>query len=179
MKGSGTAPRARIAFFRAEDAAPVGPDTMVTLPPSEAVRSGLALLERAQVRRGIGEESVVLFKGPAEGGFSLIRLWFKSGYLLPPHSHDGDCLYYVIAGELSIGGRVLRKGDGMHIPAHCGYSYEAGPDGVEILEFRNATRFSIDLRGNIGAWTRIAAIFSERASLWESEKVPPSGRPAT
>ena len=27
-------------------------------------------------------------------------IWFKSGYVLPPHSHDGDCLYYILAGSL-------------------------------------------------------------------------------
>lgn len=179
MNDAEATPRKRVVLFRAQDATAVGPDTMVAAEPNAAAQAGIARLAEAGVGRGSGERSVVLFKEPGEQGFSLIQLWFKSGYILPPHSHDGDCLYYVTGGELRIGTQVLRKGDGMHIPAHCGYSYEAGPEGVEVLEFRNATRFGITLQGTAANWERIATVFRERAAAWENETVPPSERPRT
>lgn len=169
-------PHKRIEFFFAKDAADVGPDTMATAEPSEAAKAGLEKLAKENIGRGLGDRSVVLFKEPGERGMSLIYLWFKSGYVLPPHSHDGDCLYYVIAGELHMGSHVLRKGDGMRIPAGHAYTYEAGPEGVEVLEFRNATHFEIALKGTPANWERIATVFRERASVWKSEAIPPSGR---
>jgi hypothetical protein len=100
--------------------------------------------------------------------------------VLPPHSHNGDCLYYVVGGELRIGARTLRKGDGMFIPADSAYTYQAGEGGVEVLEFRNATHFNIALKGNeSGRWYHVAAAFRERALEWETETVPPSERSRT
>lgn len=167
----------RIEFFHARAATPVGNDTMVTGEPNEAARTGLARLAGLNVGRGIGDLSVVLFREPGKQGMSLIYLWFKSGYVLPPHSHDGDCLYYVLAGELHMGSHVLRKGDGMRIPAHQVYTYEAGPEGVEVLEFRSATHFEIAMKGTGANWDRVAKVFGERAGLWQDETIPPSERP--
>lgn len=169
-----------IAFFQASDATSLGSETMATADMDGAVQAGLSRLAGLQVTRGLGEMNLLLFKETGcsgDEGFSLVYLWFKSGYVLPPHSHNGNCLYYVIGGELHIGNRILRKGDGMFVPAGCAYTYEAGPEGVEVLEFRNATRFNIELKGNEGGrWDRVAAAFRERAAIWETETLPPSER---
>ena len=45
-----------------------------------------------------GDTVKLLFAAP---GFSLTYAWFKSGYPLPRHSHNADCLYYIIAGSLT------------------------------------------------------------------------------
>ena len=42
-------------------------------------------------------------------GFGLTHVWFKEGYALPLHSHDCDCLYYVIAGSLKMGTEELAE----------------------------------------------------------------------
>ncbi len=178
--GSAPARRKRMAFFRSGDASPIGPEIMSSAERGPAVLAGLAKLAAANVRAGIGEQGRVLFREPGESGFSLLHLWFKSGYVLPPHSHDGDCLYYVLGGELRMGSRVLRRGDGMFIPAGSGYTYEAGPEGVEVLEFRNATHFNIALRGeDEKSWDRMIEVFRDRAAIWEGETVPPSELPRT
>jgi hypothetical protein len=44
--------------------------------------------------------------------------------------------YYVVAGQVVLGSRVLNPGDGFFVPNGMPYKYQAGPDGVEILEFR-------------------------------------------
>src|SRR3546814_11989990 len=103
---------------------------------------------------------------------SLTYVWFKSDYLLPRHSHDTDCLYYVMAGELLIGRQVLRKGDGMFIPAGAGYAYQAGAKGVEVLEFRSATTSIFLSNNNTPAhWQPHAASLREKGETWH-EHIP-------
>jgi mannose-6-phosphate isomerase-like protein (cupin superfamily) len=74
---------------------------------------------------------------PEEGGFSLLYLFFKANYPLFRHRHDSDCLYLVISGEAILGNQTLRKGDSFFVPADAPYTYNAGPEGVEIVEIRH------------------------------------------
>jgi quercetin dioxygenase-like cupin family protein len=167
----------RLEVFHARDAKPLGPEMMSSAGVTEGLQAQLAKLAAAGVTAGIGERNLVLFSESEPSGMSLVHIWFKSGYVLPAHSHDCDCLYYVLAGELRLGSRLLRASDGLFVPAGRSYAYEAGPEGVEVLEFRNATRFNIALKEGDGSrWQRIAAAFSERAEIWEQETVPPSQR---
>lgn len=169
--------RRRILFFRAQDAEELGSEMMPVEGMDEGAAGGLASLSEGNFAAGLGDRARVLFREPGEKGMSLVYLWFKSGYVLPFHSHNVDCLYYVLGGELHMGSQVLRKGDGFFIPADHGYGYEAGPDGVEVLEFRHATRFNFVFKGNSEArWDRILEVFRQRADLWAEETVPPSER---
>jgi hypothetical protein len=74
---------------------------------------------------------------PEEGGFSLLYLFFKANYPLFRHRHDSDCLYLVLSGSAILGNQTLRKGDSFFVPADAPYTYNAGPEGVEILEVRH------------------------------------------
>jgi quercetin dioxygenase-like cupin family protein len=169
--------RKSMVVFYGRDAEPLDSDRMPIEGMDEGVRAGLAKLPSADVEQGAGEKSVVLFSEPGDQGLSLVYLWLKSGYVLPRHSHDADCLYYVLGGELRMGSHVLRKGDGMFIPCDQAYGYEAGPEGVEVLEFRNATRFNFVFKANDEAWwERMAATYRDRAAIWAKELVPPSDR---
>ena len=106
-------------------------------------------------------------------GFSLTYAWFKSGYPLPLHSHDADCLYYVISGTLKLGTELLNKGDGFFVPAETPYTYTPGDKGVEILEFRHATQFDIHFRGSSPSfWQKIADRAGERRDGWADEVEP-------
>ena len=49
-------------------------------------------------------------------GFSLAYAWHKSDYPLPLHSHDVDCCYLIIAGDLQVGSEKLGQGDGFFVP---------------------------------------------------------------
>lgn len=172
---SGT-PRKRMMIFRASDATDVQ-DHMPVMGVDAQVEKGLRKLAEATAGYAptAGTKTVLLFREPGEHGMSLVYVWFKSGYVLPRHSHDADCLYYILAGELSLGTQRLRRGDGMFIPANAAYTYEAGPQGVELLEFRNATRFHFMFRGNDPAhWDRIARVLRDRCARWENEP-PPGG----
>ena len=52
----------------------------------------------------------VLFRQEGDDGMSLVWSWFGPNYALPRHSHDADCLYYVVAGEARLGNRVVPAG---------------------------------------------------------------------
>jgi quercetin dioxygenase-like cupin family protein len=170
-------PRKRLTFFRSEDATQVQ-DHMPVLGVDDGVIVGIEMLNRANPTDdpNNGSKTLMLFREPSDDGMSLAYIWFKSGYILPRHTHNTDCLYYVLAGELRFGARVLRKGDGMFIPANAGYTYQAGPEGVEVLEFRNATHFNFLFKNNSEAhWHRIAQVLRDNSEQWKNE-APPSER---
>lgn len=168
--------RKRMTIFRGSDAHDAQ-DHMPSLGIDAGVQAGLAKLFAAtgDYPADSGAKATLLFREPGDDGLSLAYAWFKSGYVLPRHSHNADCLYYVLGGELHLGNQILRKGDGVFIPANAAYTYEAGPHGVEVLEFRNATRFHLMFHGNDEAhWDRIASVLKTNCPKWENEP-PPSG----
>lgn len=169
--------RRRLTVFRASESGEVSDDMMPREGIDDTVLAALGQLEAANVNVGVGERTRLLFKEPGDEGMSLLHVWFKSGYVLPFHSHSTDCLYYVVAGELRMGSHVLHKGDGLFIPGGHAYGYEAGPDGVELLEFRNASRFNLKfVPGAEQRWDQMVQTYTNRASIWEEETVPPSER---
>jgi quercetin dioxygenase-like cupin family protein len=174
---SKSSPRKRMTVFRAADATELGKDEMPFVGVDDSVMAGFAKLGAATGgASGGGEETRVLFRNEATG-MSLAYAWFKSGYILPRHSHSADCVYYVIAGSLKMGTQTLSKGDGVFIPKDDGYTFEAGKDGVEILEFRNSTQFNIWFKGNDDAhWDRIANSYRDNIPHWREETVKPSDR---
>jgi hypothetical protein len=117
-----------------------------------------------------GHQLKVLFSVP---GFSLVYVWFKSGFPLPRHTHNVDCLYYIVGGSLKLGSEELSTGDGFFIGKDVPYTYTPGERGVEVLEFRASNRFNIDvLAGNPAFWARAVETVRERRGAWESERQP-------
>lgn len=167
--------RPQISIFREADAPMLHDAGMMENHSSATANAGLGQMLGA----GLIDGYVIkcLFKSPEPDGFSLSYVWFKGNYALPPHTHDADCLYYVISGEVHMGENVLGAGDGFLVPSSALYSYSAGPDGVEVLEVRNSTHFDITVRdGNPRAWDRLAAICTANNALWKTQP-PPVRRP--
>lgn len=128
-----------LRFYRAADAPSLEDDGIMSAPfVDKAVYTTLDLRPLAD-----GSKVKVLFKGEGTSGFSLVHAWFGPGYRLSRHSHSADCLYYVLTGEAHMGSRVISAGDGFFVKADQPYVYEAGPEGVEVLEFRAATTFDM------------------------------------
>lgn len=121
-----------------------------------------------------GYSHKTLFAGK---GMSLLHLWFKSGFALPRHSHDTDCVYFVLAGGLRVGTNDLGPGDGFFVGAGVPYTYTAGEAGVEILEFRAAEQFFLDLLvKNPAFWQKFAGTAQAKQASWPDEKRPLSNR---
>src|SRR5581483_12346272 len=99
---------------------------------------------------------------------------FKPNFVTPRHSHNADCVYYIVSGELHAGNAILKAGDGVFIPADHGYMFTAGPNGAEFLEFRNASTYNVHFKGNDQAhWDKVAAAYDQNKSRWSAEKLPP------
>ena len=162
-----------LTIFRHADARPEdGLPIMETAPMGDVAIAGGGRLMDAGIEAG--HENRLLFAG---GGMSLAYAWFKSGYPLPRHTHDGDCLYYIIAGSLRLGTETLGKGDGFFLGGGVPYTYTPGPEGVEVLEFRAAERFDIRMLANNPAfWDRALQTVTDKRAAWASE-IRPSATP--
>jgi hypothetical protein len=170
------APRkARMRIFRAADACEVDDKIMPMEGLDENVLAGFRDLESHGIENG--HQVRCLFREESGTGMSLVHIWYKSGFILPQHKHNADCVYYVIAGEIHAGNAIVGQGDGLFIPKDHDYTYAAGPDGVELLEFRSAAMFNIVFNGkDSDQWTRIIAAADANADNWKSQKKPPERR---
>jgi len=167
--------KARMRIFRAKDAYEVDEKIMPVEGLDEKVLAGFKQIADCGIENG--HQVRCLFREEAGTGLSLVHIWYKSGFVLPQHSHDADCLYYVIAGEIHAGKVILGQGDGFLIPKNHDYTYAAGPEGVELLEFRNAATFNIVFNGkDPQQWTRMIDAAESNAETWKSQTKPPVRR---
>ena len=166
---SDAAETAEFKIFRGKDAPSLEEAGIMSLPEFTPVQiEGLMAIYRPELARG--DEVKVLFNIP---GFSLSHVWFKRDYPLPLHSHDCDCLYYVVAGTLKLGTEELGPRDGFFVPANAPYSYRAGPEGVELLEFRHATQFNFNVLAKSEAfWKRAVETVQARSEEWRTARMP-------
>ena len=161
--------------FRAADARDYGEhDVMKIVMDSPAIVEGLTAF--ANEGGGDGQKVSMVYSRP---GFSLTHVWFKSGYPLPLHAHAADCLYYIVAGSVRMGSEELGPGDGFFVGKDVPYTYETGPEGAEVLEFRNTDTFDIRFMAKgKAAWDKTVARLKARREDWQGE-VKPSERQQT
>ena len=154
-------------FSRRE--APRVDDTGMLRPP-ELDQPALDALP--EFRTGGGSVTKLLYGHPDRaggGGPSLVWVRFGAGYHLPRHSHSVDCLYYVVAGAIRLGRRDLGPGEGFFVAADAPYSYVAGPEGVELLEFRSVSCFDSRIRESPERWGRILQAVRDNRDRWSTE----------
>ncbi len=157
-----TQTRHEINFFRADDATALDSDMMSMPHIAGEVREAHDISVWAA-----GQEVTTLFRGDGPDGFSLVHARFQPGLRLPRHTHSADCLYYVLRGTLQIGTRALAAGDGFFITADTPYGYTAGAEGVEVLEFRMATSFDMQIRDQTAAsWQPIMDLALANHEKW-------------
>jgi hypothetical protein len=156
-------------IFRAAQAPKLMEAGVMDLPSSNPMqRAGLDDLVKAGYLEG--DETRLLVNIP---GFSLVHAWFKNDYPLLLHSHNSDCLYHVLAGTLRLGTEQLTKGDSFFVPAESRYTYRPGPDGVEVLEFRHATRFDLQNHSKGKAFYEQALqVVASNLESWRHAKRP-------
>lgn len=162
-------PERKFTIFRREDCPGLAESGMMSFEPfKETILPILGQVQEAGVFKG--EDARVLFAIP---GFSLIHVWFKPGYPLPLHSHDADCLYYIIAGSIRMGTQDLGPRDGFFVPANVPYGYTPGSEGVELLEFRHATTFNFVNHANgLAFWEKALETVKAAQPVWDDAKMP-------
>jgi len=159
----------KFQVFRAAEAPGLMESAIMEVEPfSEEQTAGMAKLVAAGYLEG--DDTRVLINRP---GFSLVKAWFKKGYPLARHSHDADCLYYIVAGSLQLGTETLGAGDGFFVGADVPYTYTPGEEGVEVLEFRHVSKFNfVNHASSAGFYDRGAETISENLDTWRSAKPP-------
>lgn len=147
--------------------------------------------DEGEVREAIGEMvraiapgtvTTPLFGQGGKDGMSLVHVWFGPDFPLFRHSHPryGDCLYYVVAGEVVLGSQRLGPGDGFFVPNEMPYKYKAGPEGVEVLEFRagggikGAPGMKLDERSVEGI-RKLAEMATAQHDAWADAPPAPGG----
>jgi quercetin dioxygenase-like cupin family protein len=111
----------------------------------------------------------LIYGDPDQGGMSLMVLWFASNYVLPRHVHDADCMYYILSGEAHLGNQVLTPGDGFFAPAGAPYTYTAGPEGVEVLEFRGTSTVELKYLESPERWEKLIELADRSRDRWKVE----------
>jgi quercetin dioxygenase-like cupin family protein len=148
------------------------------MSPPEMSKTTAAALDRLRVP-GASVTDVLVRQTPSEGGFSLVRLQLKPNLPLARHSHDADCMYYVIAGSAVMGRQALSAGDAFFVPAGAPYAYAAGPDGVDVLEIRHGVfKFHMRIHEQSDTrWNAMADIVDASREEWNlSQRAEPSRR---
>lgn len=169
----GTETVRRMEIFRHSDGRPLMETGAMAVAPSPVdVRE--SIINAVQSGYTHGERVRLIFSTP---GFSLTHVWFKANYPLPLHTHDVDCLYYIMAGSVRLGTETLGARDGFFLPANVPYTYKVGPDGVELLEFRTAETFDFkNMNNSVKFWNKAAEIAAANQKDWQ-EATPPLPEP--
>ncbi len=139
--------------------------TMMSMPTVDPPAMG----EMIEWATASGNVVKVLFGDPDAGGMSLVWSWFAPNFPLPRHSHSADCLYYVTKGELRMGSQVVREGEGFFVPDGAPYAYTAGPDGVEVLEFRGTSTFDMQITESLPRWQKMLESVRSHRDQWAEE----------
>jgi quercetin dioxygenase-like cupin family protein len=87
----------------------------------------------------LGIQVTVLASKAATQAYEITRQQGDAGVGPPPHSHDWDESFYVVAGEVEFtcSGRtdVCRPGTFVHVPAGTVHSFRYLVDSCDVLEF--------------------------------------------
>jgi len=165
--------RPQMKIFRASEAPGlVESECMKMEAMTAAQRAGLKRVVEAGYLEG--DELKVLVDMP---GFSIAYAWLKKEYPLMRHTHNSDCMYYVVAGSLKLGTETLGPRDCFFVPADVPYTYVPGPDGVEVLEFRHKPNFNfVNLVQNDAWWDKAVDTCAANRDEWKNA-VRPSEKP--
>ncbi len=163
--------KASIQIFRSSEGKTLQEAGVIRYSNPQSVNDNMASLAEIGLREGF--QAKCLFRAPGPDGFSLMHSWFKSNSIIPLHSHDTDCLYYVLSGSLSLGDQTLGAGDGLFVPGGAAYSFVMGPEGAQFLEFRDTADFDTNMRAaKPKFWDRMRTVIETNRETWRSETPP-------
>ena len=69
-------------------------------------------------------------------GLELLEIYYPPNAAISVHAHVEDEIIYVVDGAIRLGNRVCGKGSSVFVARDTLYSFEAGPDGLHMVNFR-------------------------------------------
>ena len=72
-------------------------------------------------------------------------------------------------GEIRMGNQTLGPGCGFFAPADAPYGYVAGPEGVELLEFRARSAYDSQVHESPDGWVKILEAVRANRDAWAEE----------
>lgn len=66
----------------------------------------------------------------------LFEIAYEPGAAIEVHSHREDEIIYIVAGSMKLGARTVLPGTSIFVSADTLYGFEAGPEGLRMLNFR-------------------------------------------
>lgn len=69
-------------------------------------------------------------------GLELLEVYYPPNAVITVHAHEEDEIIYVVDGAILLGGRVYPKGSSVFVAHQTLYGFEAGPDGLHMVNFR-------------------------------------------
>jgi quercetin dioxygenase-like cupin family protein len=127
-------PGSKMTFFDSNTMEPIVPTPEAfegTVVP-EKLRDKINLAELHGTRLTLK----VLLNQSSDNGYSLVQVTAAPHTVMQRHKHNVDQIVWCVAGSMTQGNRLIEAGSGYFTPANQAYGYEAGPDGVTVLEFR-------------------------------------------
>lgn len=93
-------------------------------------------VDRNKFSEGELASQVCIHQMGDESNLQLFGVRFPPDAFVRPHAHEQDEIIYIVAGEMRFGTEVLHAGSSVKIAGGALYSFSAGPEGLEILNFR-------------------------------------------
>ena len=95
-------------------------------------------VDQAPQLKMVGEQLTILASGAETGSYEIFRQAGPEGSGPPPHRHDWDEAFYVIAGEVMFGvddqqDLIARAGTLVHVPGGSMHWFRFGEGGGEMI----------------------------------------------
>jgi quercetin dioxygenase-like cupin family protein len=92
--------------------------------------------ERSKLKQGELTSSYRIREPGDASSPQLVELRYEPGAEIQTHCHDEDEIIYVLSGAMVIGARTVGPGACLTVPGGVFYGFQAGPEGLAILNFR-------------------------------------------
>lgn len=69
-------------------------------------------------------------------GLDLLEIYYPPNAVITVHAHEEDEIIYVVDGAIRLGNRLYPKGSSVFVARQTLYGFEAGPEGLHMVNFR-------------------------------------------
>lgn len=99
-------------------------------------------IEQSELREGELTVGVRIREPGTASSSQLLELRYEPNAEIQLHAHDEDEIIFVREGEILLGNNVYGPGTSIFVAGHTLYGFSAGPNGLQILNFRPRQDFT-------------------------------------